>query len=324
MNKKVWSLILSIIATALLLFLLFTQIEVSDIFSALQKLSWPVLIAGFGLYVLMYFFRGLRFWFLLDKLLSLDKLVTITTLHTALANILPFRTGELSYVYFLKKEAKANLGTGLGSLALARLFDLFAISLLFFLTVLLIPELPRFADTARIVIATILGILVLKLGFLVLFSKQVIKFLGHIFLKLGFHRSKFSKWLLKKIEETTHSLHVVKSWKIVVGALLSSIGVWVCQFGLAFLIFRDIGIDVSFYAIILASSVASLLSILPIQGLIGFGTTEAFWTVALVGVGISTQSAIEAGFAFHFVAIAFFVLTGIYGLIRLNLENTSS
>jgi len=55
------------------------------------------LIAGFVLYACSYLFRALRFHILLNREVGMKNLFSIVCVHNMANNILPARTGELSF-----------------------------------------------------------------------------------------------------------------------------------------------------------------------------------------------------------------------------------
>lgn len=305
-------LFISIVVTLALLYVLLRQASVTQIVSAFGSISIWTVALGFALYLLVQLFRSLRSWFLLQGKVPVSELFSITCVHNAMVNALPARTGELSYVYLLKKSGQ-SVGTGVGTLALARIFDLLAMGILFALAAVLVSDLPDFVLQARLPALIFVAVVVLLLLLMVVFSTQTVLVLNAVVKLLGLKGNKVATWVLAKAEETLHSLHVVKSWKPVVGALSCSIGVWLLLFTVNFLIFSGIGVTQSFVLVVLASSVSSLLSSLPIQGIAGFGTTEAFWTIALIGIGIAPEVAVVAGFTQHLIALLYIFLLGVYG-----------
>ncbi len=90
-------------------------------------------------------------------------------------NLLPARTGELSYVYLLKTEQKITTGEGLATLVIARIFDFIIISIFFLPLFLFIKNL-----TADFLIVIEIGILFLFLMVILLFS---LLFYGNVILK---------------------------------------------------------------------------------------------------------------------------------------------
>lgn len=312
--RKALSVFISLLVTVVLLVLLLRQVSFADVAATLGSFPLGYLFLGLVLYVFVQLFRSVRSWFLLRGVVPVKTLFSITCVHNALINTLPARTGELSYVYLLKKTGKVNLGSGVGTLMLARVFDLIALAVLFFGAGLLVSDLPELFLRARVPILVILGVLIILLALIILFNKQAIILAQKICTFIGLGENKWCKWLIAKADEAFHSLHVVKSWQPVGGALVCSLLIWTLLFVINYLIFSGIGITTSFVLVVLASSVFALLTSIPIQGIVGLGTTEAFWTLSLIAIGIASETAIIAGFAQHLIALLYILLLGIYGI----------
>jgi hypothetical protein len=290
-------------------------VSVTDIVATLGKLPLLSLVLGFLLYVLVQVLRAVRSWFLLRGAVPLGKLITITCVHNSLVNVLPARTGELSYIYLVKRTGKANTGTGVGTLALARFFDLLVVVAFFYIALLLV-DVPTAILSARVPVLIIVGVLMALLAFAILFSKQAVTLGQRVLNALGLSKMKFFQWCIAKADETFHSLHVVKSWKPVVGALACTLGVWISLFTVNYLIFVGIGVTDSVAVVVVASAIAALLSTIPVQGLVGLGTIEAYWTIGLTAVGVPSAVAVSAGFAQHLVALLYIFILGMYGIFR--------
>ena len=154
MNSKLTK-IFAIIITILLLALLFTQIDLADVITTLKNINPIYLIVGFILYTCSYFLRALRFHFLLNKEVSFKDLFDITCVHNMMNNLLPARTGELSYIYLLKTGQNKTTGEGLATLIIARIFDFIIISNLFlaifFIYEKTYPGIFDFSDNYRLI-----------------------------------------------------------------------------------------------------------------------------------------------------------------------------
>ncbi len=121
----------------------------------------PRIICSRTFYLGGIFFRAIRFRIILNKkeVRNYD-LFTIVAVSNLINNILPARTGELSYIYLLKKLFKVPLKHGTASLVVVRIFDVISISLLLLLSILcLYPEnLLPFQTQILIIILLILFI----------------------------------------------------------------------------------------------------------------------------------------------------------------------
>jgi uncharacterized membrane protein YbhN (UPF0104 family) len=74
-------------------------------------------------------------------------------------------------------------------------------------------------------------------------------------------------------------------------------------------------INMQIEAVFLASTILFMLSILPIQGIGGFGTFEGSWAVSFMAVGVSKEAAISSGFLSHIFGIFCILILFIIGFI---------
>jgi len=79
--------------------------------------------------------------------------------------------------------------------------------------------------------------------------------------------------------------------------------------------------QLSIFIVILGGTFILLTTVLPIQGVAGFGTTETIWTLVFVPLGLSVDQAIVSGFCYHIVIILYFAILGIYGWITIQVKN---
>ena len=100
MDCKVLTKIFAVLITIVLLFLLSSQINPDDVIITLKNINPLFLIAGFILYTGgLTVLRTWRFHILLNKEVSVKDLFPITCVVNMMNNLLPARTGELSYIY---------------------------------------------------------------------------------------------------------------------------------------------------------------------------------------------------------------------------------
>jgi uncharacterized membrane protein YbhN (UPF0104 family) len=72
-------------------------------------------------------------------------------------------------------------------------------------------------------------------------------------------------------------------------------------------------IDISFFVVVLGFCLVMLTYILPVQGLLGFGTTEGAWALVLIIFGFTKEQAIATGIVFHILSLFYTGLLGIWG-----------
>lgn len=313
----------AVLITIVLLAILLSQVNVADVVTTLASINPLYLIAGFLLYACSYFFRALRFWILLNRELSLKDLFRVVCVHNMVNSVLPARTGELSYVYLLKKICRRSVGDGVATLVVARMFDIIVIVVFFLLALQFMRDAPsalvRFAWVGGITVVGVITVLTL----LLYFGRTLFSGMESLFEKFHVVRWNLGKYLLAKAEETVECLDRIKSpgsFKYA-QVFLVSCGIWLSLYLLIYLLVIGMGVSVGFLAVLFASTFAIISTVLPIQGIGGFGTTEGAWTIGFMLIGLAKADAISSGFVYHIVVILYFIILGLYGLLALKAQN---
>jgi uncharacterized protein (TIRG00374 family) len=230
-------------------------------------------------------------------------------------NILPARTGELSYIYLLKKYHNKKVGEGIATLFVARVFDFISISLLFFISALTIQDLPAIITKVVWVIAFFMVLSVIFLITLLYFGGSFLNSVRKFFGMFNLDKKYFGDYLLRKGEETVESFEIVKEKRIVVGVGMISMAVWILLYVSDYVLLTAIGVNLNIWKVFLGITFLVFTTTLPIQSLGGFGTFEGGWTIGFVAVGVPMDLAISSGFIVHIIGYTYFLLLGIYGII---------
>ena len=318
-KRETLAKIVAFVITIILVAILLSQVEIGDVVSTLADIDPIHVIIGFILYACSYYFRALRFHILLNKEVRLRDLFNIVCVHNMVNNILPARTGELSYIYLLKKLHNKKTGEGIATLFVARVFDFISISLLFLVSAFMMHELPKMIIKSVWVIALFFGLIAIFLIALLLFGKSFLNLVKIFFERFNWDKKHFADYLLRKGEETVESFEKIKiSGKILIIVLiLNSFGIWLLLYSLNYILVRAMDINLSYFEVVFASTFAVFTTILPIQGIGGFGTLESGWTVGFIAVGVTKEVAISSGFGFHIILWLYFVILGCWGLFRM-------
>ena len=121
-------LILSILITVGIIFVLFLQISLKDLYALLRTVDPLWVASGSISYLLAILFRALRFkWLTYSKRVHFSDLFRITAFYHLSLMVLPSKLGELSYPYFLNKISGMNVTEGLASLIVSRVYDFFIV-----------------------------------------------------------------------------------------------------------------------------------------------------------------------------------------------------
>ncbi|KAB2945328.1 MAG: dolichol-P-glucose synthetase [Candidatus Methanoperedens nitroreducens] len=321
MKRKLLATLIGITITIILVSLLLSQIQMDDIVSTLTTINTLYILFGFILYIIINFFRTLRFYILLDRKIAIRNLFNIVCVHNMVNNILPARTGELSYIYLLKKHYNTKIGDGIATLFVARIFDFIAIFLMFFIAFILTKDLPILVTKVVWYIVFLFIICIVLLVGLLFFGKSVLKLAIIFSNKMGLKETRIVKYLLGKGRETMESFEEIKSKKLIFSLLLCSILIIGFSYLLIYIILYGMNIFLPFQKVLLGSTFLLLSTVLPIYGIGGFGTTEGFWALVFVPLGLTLETAIISGFSYHIIILIYLLVTGGYGLLIIYLSH---
>lgn len=321
MNSRIhpYTKFIAFILTFILVAILFTQVSITDIFFTMIKINPFFLLAGFTLYIGSYWFRAWRFHILLNNEVSTGDLFYIECVHNMMNNLLPARTGELSYIYLLKKVNTRTTGQGIATLIIARIFDIITLAGFFFCAIILVRDVPAIIYQAIWLIAICIFLLIIILVMLLWYGREFEKWVQKAAVFFHIDKTRGVQFFLKRGDETVDCLGQIDMHNILTYCLFSSLLIWGLSFGMIYLLLAGLGFNLSFILIIIGITFLSLTTLLPIQGIAGFGTTELVWTIVFVPLGLSMDDAIISGFCYHIILIIFFITLGIYGWLKMKM-----
>jgi hypothetical protein len=229
-------------------------------------------------------------------------------------NILPARTGEMSYIYLLKKYHDRTTGEGAATLITARAFDIITIALFFLLSAVLVRNLPNIMMKALWAIAFITSIVVIALLILLYRGDSFIRMLKKTAVHFKLDKRRFVDYIFQKVDEMMESFSCMRPRQFIWVTLLS-IGIWFTLYSINYVLVTAMGLNLAFEAVLLASTFALITTLLPLQGIMGFGTIEGGWVIGFMGSGVAKEVAISSGFSVHIISIFYFMILGLMGLI---------
>lgn len=304
-TKNILKLGLSISLTLILLYLFSKYINLEDLKNAFLILPITTLIFSLISYIVVYSFRTLRFNILMDRKGFFDMFSAVS-IHNMMNGILPFRTGELSFIYIMGKRGEKKT-KAFAAIMVARFFDVVSVFLIFLITLIITGTKEK-----SFFIATLLILIILILGIITFIMSQ------KYFIRLkGLFKFKLYQKSINVIQDTLSYIKKIKPFDLI-KILIHSIMIWLFNYSIGFMIIRSLGINIDIISAGVALSFTTLIAIIPIQGFMNFGTLEAGWTIALVFFGVNEDLAISSGFVFHIINILMF---SILGLIALFFEN---
>jgi len=248
---------------------------------------------------------------------KLHRLISIVALQAFWTNILPMRTGELSYVYLLKRKEKVSTTKSVASLMSASIIDILLILLLIFGTAWYFRDLL----TGKLSYSIFFW-LPLLLIFAILFIIAAPLFAPKACCRIEKEniKVKLMAWLVEKFAELLHELTNISFDMRLVGIVAFSIANLGIRFAMQCYLVRAMQINLGGLEIIFALSFTAFVNMFPIQSLGNFGTVEVPWAWALVQLNISEDLAIISGLSLHLLTIFYSVILGLYGIVAIRVE----
>jgi hypothetical protein len=313
-QRSLWRQGAALTGTAIIVWLLLRQIRLTDIWQLLVGVDVKWLLAGFGWYLLTNVLRAYRFGTLMgitgvgQPLRLLPEMIALSFLN----NVLPARSGELSFPYLMQQRHGTPIGNSLTYLLIVRIFDLVAVSTLFVVFTWL--EKSTLTQTAG---QAVTGVMLLLLP--VLLVLVCLPWLGERSLRTGewvlgrlnLLERKGGQWTLgigRRAVNAMMQVHHVGTYGWV---FLWSILGWLTTFAWFSAFLGAIHVPVRYPLVVVGATLATLSKAIPFVTVGGLGAHEAGWAVGFRLVGMPLTTAIASGFAVNVLTLlAAIIFTG--------------
>lgn len=307
MSKNKGKIIFSTILSAIILYFLFREVSITRTWTVLKNINIYALFASFFLYIITTLLKSLRLKKTLRNHMNTGKAFRMMSINLMLTNILPFKTGEFSLLYMLRKHG-VKYRNSIAYLVILRLIDFISIMLIFLGSMIL---MGFFLDTIifLVIIAAFMFLVILLYTF-IYHNQALLRIFSRITSLLKLQRLKVVKELLEKGRMVSEHITHLKSRNSLIKIFLYSITTWFVGIVNLFILIRGLGIDFGFGKTLLASSLQVILGNLPIQGLAGFGTYEGFWVLSFGLLGMSQDTAIITSVNTHIILLAKTIIVG--------------
>ncbi len=290
--------------SAFLVYFLLNRLDIARTIEAFRGASFSLLGLSSLLYALSNLFRSIRFGVLLgDARVGGMDLFAITGYHNFFNQVLPARTGELTFVYYLKRIGGVDISKGLHALLVARVFD-FIIVAAFFVCSIIIHYGWR---TSMLLAGT--GIFFFIVSIVSLFYLKWIVIASRVVFEramrlVRLREKPLVKNVLSKVAEVEDEFAGFDTRRFIPALAFTSLLVWSALYLFSYVTINAFGVDMNFMQSVAGATGAVLVNVLPINSFGSFGTLEAGWTGGFVLVGMSEQDAITTGLASHILNIA--------------------
>ncbi|WP_457643114.1 lysylphosphatidylglycerol synthase transmembrane domain-containing protein [Persephonella sp.] len=264
-HLKYFELAVSVAVSIGFIYLFYIVIGFDKFLSFFSQIQPTNLLIAFLLYLISYITRAFR-WKLTLSIQDFGKLFKITAYNTVFNIFLPFRTGELSFFYLLKKE-NIPFSESAVSFISVRIFDALSLVAVF------ASAFFMFKGSWLFAVAVIL--LMPAVAYLLRYAAGFIK------------------------HEKVSAFHSTKlTVKNVAVLYVLSVVTFVVKFTAFYLVLPS-GIELSFVQAFFAAAAGDLTTILPIHGVAGIGTYEGGYAGILILFGVDKEKALLASVFTH-------------------------
>jgi glycosyltransferase 2 family protein len=315
-RKLLWRGISLLIAFGLI-GLMLSLIDWSAFWDVLSRLSPTSLIAVFLVYMLLNFFRSLRYTALLDRDdTPLCIVYPIALYHNFLVRLLPFKLGEFAYIVLMRNRLNIPVKEGVSSLLGSRLLELLIVILVFAVSLLLSGGMMANQQTLAVVlgVGSIIGGVVsfYYMGLII----RAVTAMMHRLINLKPVQS-----LADKLDSLAAEFDRIRHPRIFTTALVWSFFTYACSFSVNAILLWAVGLDVSPTTWIVLVSLGMFATGVPFN-ISGFGAVELSWTFGLTTyAGYSTGEAASIGLMLNGYQLICAALSGLIGYAVYLLQN---
>jgi len=231
-------IILSILAIIIIIF----TVDLREVWKNLQNISWIIMVAVLSLYLVNMILRSIRWQMIIaQKLKTKLYLVFKSMVYGYMLNqLLPLKLGEIGRAEYLTRKSKGSRSFLLGSIAVERIFDVLIIVIFLGFSILFSETVMN--NLKSNIISVILLLITFAGAVIIFFNLNIVKkFTRYL-------PSKFELFANHVIDNIVQALSIFNSFWKVLNVFLVSLIIWSLTCFSFFLIFKDIGITIPFYA----------------------------------------------------------------------------
>jgi uncharacterized membrane protein YbhN (UPF0104 family) len=302
---------LSLLIAFALIGLMLSLIDWSAFWEVLSRLSPASLIAVFLVYMLLNFFRSLRYIALLDRdNIPLHIVYPIALYHNFLVRLLPFKLGEFAYIVLMRNRLNIQVKEGVSSLLGSRLLELLIVILVFAVSLLFSGGIMANQQTLAFILAvgSVVGGIVsfYYAGLIIRAVTAVVR---------RFIKNKPVSSFADKLDSLAAEFDRIRHPKIFAKALLWSCFTYACSFSVNAILLWAVGLDVDPVTWIVLVSLGMFATGVPFN-ISGFGAVELSWTFGLTTfAAYSTGEATSIGLMLNGYQLICAALSGLIGYV---------
>jgi hypothetical protein len=320
-KKKIFLLFFNVIFWFSIFFVILKIAKFKINLNLFYDIYWIPFIYSFVFYILSACIRGIRFAYILGSNRYL-KSFGILQIYALSRSVFPGGIGEAMLPIYVKKYFKEPFHKGIVLLLTTRVFDILFV-ILFFICSFFLNGLPMADINITNLSVGLFMILIFSFVFIWVFNKNFRIFLVEKFKKI-FNKKKilipFIDRMVTFISNLDKELTYINSNKKKIITFLTILSRLFIFISFYFLLV-SINANVSFIQTIFISTFITLMMIIPLQGVGGFGSYEIWATMALVLIGTSKNYALSLSVLLQLFIFLFGLIEGMIGYLLLVILN---
>jgi uncharacterized protein (TIRG00374 family) len=224
------------------------SVRMDDLMAGVAGADYRTLPLLLGQLFLFYWLKAARWKWLLGptQQLTTGQLFGPVMIGFAANSILPAHLGEFVRVYVVNRKYGIPSGTVLSTIVLERILDVIAILALFGVGLFYAPSMPsEYRNGALIFAAAASGVVIAAAAYLI-WTDWFIRITESVLRWLPFVPSRLSGKVLELLRQGANGLHAMKSFRMVLAALVNSLAQWTLNGLGAVLALRAFHVEVDF------------------------------------------------------------------------------
>ncbi|AJF61310.1 TPA: flippase-like domain-containing protein [Candidatus Woesearchaeota archaeon] len=320
--KNILKWTMAVAMSVFLVFIMLSRVKIEDIISTLANANLLYLAIFFLLYVLLMVLRTVRFTMVLKNKMSFRQMLPVVLLQNLLLNLIPFRIGELSYIYYVKKIGKQSYHKGISTLVITKVFDLSILIIFFVISVFSLHLASSGFGQSVPYLVALLALMSLAL-ILLIYQQGIIIRIVEVFEKIALKISTRLSFFTEQVKTLVNSFEEFKSPKMLAAIFIQSVLIMSVSMACFYFTVNALGFSIPLNVLIIGSTFGVLSNLIPVNGIAGFGTVEGVWVLVLTFFGYPLESAIVLSFSLHIIQLISISIMGSVGWLKLNALQSS-
>lgn len=308
MNKKVIFGILISLICIVLVYLSVRDINLHDVFIALEKIKLIYVIYFILLVIFMQLLRSYRWGVILQPMEKIDQvsLFSVTSVGFLAIAAIPARIGELARPYLISKRSSIKMSSALGTILVERVLDGFSV-LAIAVIVIFLTELPPFMIKSGFVFFLLAFLMFCFIAFLILRKEKALKLINKVLNKLP---GKLAHKMDELIYHFIDGFQIITNIKLLLYLFFLSALIWLVDVMAIYVLLLAFGFNLP----LIASFVVMIILIVGIAiptapGYIG--NWHLACVLALSLFGLAEAQTLSFAVVYHFLSMVIVVVLGV-------------